>query len=65
MGKKVKDTEKVEDDGKAHIEVDLDSEEKADALAAFMKSYKCISNEELRKRLKTDEDDEESAPPFE
>lgn len=65
MGKKTNEHKNGEDEDERHIEVLLDSEEKADVLSAFMKSVKCISNEELRKRLKSEEDEEESAPPFE
>lgn len=64
MGKKTVGPKKDEG-ASGHIEINLDSEEKADVLDLFMKSYKCVSNEELRKRLKTDDDEEEqSAEPF-
>ena len=64
MGKKTNNPKHEEEGSKGHIEVELDSEEKVEALEAFMTSYKAVSNEELRKRLKLDDDDEESAPPF-
>lgn len=65
MGKEKNDSKNEKEAGlKGHIEIELDSDEKVEVLEAFMSSYKAISNEELRKRLKLEDDEEESAPPF-
>jgi len=60
-----KDKKKKEKGKSFQIEIDIDCEEKAEVLEAFLGSVNCVSNEELRKRLQTDEDKEASSEPFE
>lgn len=64
MGKKEEINEK-ETEGHVQLEVNIDSEEKAELLEEFFSSYQFVSNEELRKRLQLEDDDEPRAEPFE
>ena len=65
MGKDKEEIEPEQEKISAQIEVIIDSEEKAELLEEFFTTYKHVSNEELRKRLQLDDDEEERAAPFE